>query len=263
MYGRNNNNNKFAYAYSSADFLAHFDVPSNFPSAPLPPPPIVIPSNEFESVTAAVKLDFGYATSSGCSSYGSPSSLASYGTQTSELMMQRSVSSHSLHKHVNAFQQLVSSPTEFLDSDTSPVRKVFSTGDLQQNQGLGSPLSSNNNNESSSSIIEGMSRACRYSPDEKKERIERYRTKRNHRNFNKKIKYECRKTLADSRPRIRGRFARNEETEKAPQINTAHQWNNHDDEQVGGDIEEYHEEELDDDNNWVNFLNAFSANLIP
>lgn len=131
MYGHNNNNNEFSYAYSSADFLAHFDVPSNFPLAPLPPPPLVIPGNDFESVTAAVKLDFGYATSSGCSSYGSPSSLASYGTQTSELMMQRSVSSHSLHKHVNGFQQLVSSPTEFLDSDTSPVRKVFSTGDLQ------------------------------------------------------------------------------------------------------------------------------------
>lgn len=46
-----------------------------------------------------------------------------------------------------------------------------------------SPLSSE-----SSAIIEGMSRACRYSPEEKKERIERYRSKRNQRNFNKKIK---------------------------------------------------------------------------
>lgn len=40
----------------------------------------------------------------------------------------------------------------------------------------------------SNMIIEGMSRACRYSPEEKKERIERYRSKRNQRNFNKKIK---------------------------------------------------------------------------
>lgn len=46
-----------------------------------------------------------------------------------------------------------------------------------------SPLS----NESSA-IIEGMTKACRYSPEERKERIERYRSKRNHRNFNKKIK---------------------------------------------------------------------------
>ncbi|KAF2601513.1 hypothetical protein F2Q70_00028307 [Brassica cretica] len=35
--------------------------------------------------------------------------------------------------------------------------------------------------------------------------------KRNERNFSKKIKYACRKTLADSRPRVRGRFAKNDE----------------------------------------------------
>lgn len=46
-----------------------------------------------------------------------------------------------------------------------------------------SPLSSE-----SSMIIEGMSRVCPYSPEEKKVRIERYRIKRNQRNFNKKIK---------------------------------------------------------------------------
>lgn len=40
----------------------------------------------------------------------------------------------------------------------------------------------------SSMIIEGMNRASKYSPEEKKERIERYRSKRNQRNFNKKIK---------------------------------------------------------------------------
>ena len=37
----------------------------------------------------------------------------------------------------------------------------------------------------------------------------RYRQKRHERNFSKRIKYQCRKTLADSRPRVRGRFARN------------------------------------------------------
>ncbi|KAF2603119.1 hypothetical protein F2Q70_00025188 [Brassica cretica] len=35
--------------------------------------------------------------------------------------------------------------------------------------------------------------------------------KRNERNFSKKIKYACRKTLADSRARVRGRFAKNNE----------------------------------------------------
>ena len=41
--------------------------------------------------------------------------------------------------------------------------------------------------------------------------LSRYRQKRHERNFNKRIKYMCRKTLADSRPRVRGRFARNDD----------------------------------------------------
>lgn len=47
--------------------------------------------------------------------------------------------------------------------------------------------------------------------EERKEKIHRYMKKRNERNFSKKIKYACRKTLADSRPRVRGRFAKNDE----------------------------------------------------
>lgn len=45
--------------------------------------------------------------------------------------------------------------------------------------------------------------------EERRERIDKYRSKRNQRNFDKKITYACRKTLADSRPRVKGRFARN------------------------------------------------------
>ncbi|PON91778.1 LOW QUALITY PROTEIN: CCT domain containing protein [Trema orientale] len=51
----------------------------------------------------------------------------------------------------------------------------------------------------------------RYSEEERKERIVRYLKKRNQRNFNKTIKYAFRKTLADRRVRVRGRFARNNE----------------------------------------------------
>ncbi|KAF5781419.1 putative transcription factor C2C2-CO-like family [Helianthus annuus] len=49
----------------------------------------------------------------------------------------------------------------------------------------------------------------RYSAEERKDKIMRYLKKRNQRNFNKTIKYECRKTLADKRIRVRGRFAKN------------------------------------------------------
>lgn len=37
------------------------------------------------------------------------------------------------------------------------------------------------------------------------------------RNFERKIKYSCRKVLADSRPRVRGRFAKNEDN-AAPKL---------------------------------------------
>ncbi|MFS7953572.1 putative transcription factor C2C2-CO-like family [Helianthus anomalus] len=116
-----------------------------------------------------------------------------------------------------------------------------------------SPLSSESN-----SIIESMNKACRYSPDEKKERIERYRSKKTQRNFTKKIKvklayicYVCRKTLADSRPRIRGRFARNDE------ISTmVHQCASQGGGEEGNDYE--------DDDNWMNnFLDSFPPSLIP
>ncbi|KAJ8554314.1 hypothetical protein K7X08_024992 [Anisodus acutangulus] len=45
----------------------------------------------------------------------------------------------------------------------------------------------------------------------RKEQLSRYRNKKNKRNFGRKIKYACRKALADSQPRIRGRFAKTEE----------------------------------------------------
>lgn len=42
----------------------------------------------------------------------------------------------------------------------------------------------------------------------RKEALERFRNKRANRSFTKKVRYECRKQLADSRPRVKGRFVR-------------------------------------------------------
>ncbi|XP_062173167.1 zinc finger protein CONSTANS-LIKE 9 isoform X2 [Alnus glutinosa] len=250
MYG--NTNTIFSRA---ADFLGRSTSPDPtlpliLPSAPFLPPNLLFPDQlgaaEFESVPA-LNSEVGNSSScSGCSSYGSPTSLASHCTQSLSqrpAFIQRSVSSHSLMK--NGFRQLFSSAPGFVDSDDGPVRRVFSTGDLQRihmvqhSHRSDSPLSNEN-----SIIIESMSKACRYSPEEKKERIERYRSKRNQRNFNKKIKYACRKTLADSRPRIRGRFARNDEIDQKSS-------------QVRG------EEDEEEDDDWINFIATFSANMAP
>ncbi|XP_022964531.1 uncharacterized protein LOC111464531 isoform X1 [Cucurbita moschata] len=62
-----------------------------------------------------------------------------------------------------------------------------------------------------SSLKDSSFKVGKLSVEERKEKIHRYMKKRNERNFSKKIKYACRKTLADSRPRVRGRFAKNDE----------------------------------------------------
>ncbi|KAI3469834.1 hypothetical protein Pfo_026497 [Paulownia fortunei] len=62
-----------------------------------------------------------------------------------------------------------------------------------------------------SSLEDPTFKVGKLSVEERKRKIHRYMKKRNERNFSKKIKYACRKTLADSRPRVRGRFAKNDE----------------------------------------------------
>ncbi|XP_022156746.1 uncharacterized protein LOC111023585 [Momordica charantia] len=164
--------------------------------------------------------EVSYSGSSGpCSSNGSPTSQPG--------LIQRSLSSHGLDLQLSAL---------------GPVRRVHSAGDLQGRAERGW-------SSESSLIIEGMAKACRYSPEEKRERIERYKTKRNQRNFNKKIKYECRKTLADSRRRIRGRFARNEETEHKNFTTSP--------------VESWSYATGEDDGSWISFLDSCSVNLVP
>ncbi|CAL9130519.1 unnamed protein product [Musa acuminata var. zebrina] len=96
------------------------------------------------------------------------------------------------------------------------------------NSGNPTPLPGSN----VSAMDESTFKVGRLSVEERKEKITRYIKKRNQRNFSKKIKvkltvlkvieiqpkliaihlqYACRKTLADSRPRVRGRFAKNDE----------------------------------------------------
>ncbi|KAF8008407.1 hypothetical protein BT93_K2172 [Corymbia citriodora subsp. variegata] len=58
--------------------------------------------------------------------------------------------------------------------------------------------------------------------EERREKLSRYRNKKTKRNFGRKIKYACRKALADSQPRIRGRFAKTEECDAPKTVNTRH-----------------------------------------
>lgn len=69
------------------------------------------------------------------------------------------------------------------------------------------------------------------------------------------LKYACRKSLADSRPRIRGRFARyNDDIVK----NYPMQWSE------GREEEEEQQVENNCGDNWIKyFIDAYSTNLIP
>ncbi|GLT90864.1 hypothetical protein SLE2022_087810 [Rubroshorea leprosula] len=137
-------------------------------------------------------------------------------------LMQRSFSSNSFEGKPGfsfqpCFDSLMESPNFQSSPDSSffsgQMRRVCSTGDLQCTKKPHNTQTSFSSSLATDSSImaESNFKVGRYSAEERKERILKYRAKRNQRNFNKTIKYACRKTLADNRPRIRGRFARNDE----------------------------------------------------
>ncbi|KAI4363673.1 hypothetical protein MLD38_019861 [Melastoma candidum] len=78
------------------------------------------------------------------------------------------------------------------------MRRAYSEGDIK---------TLSNSNERPMMIVGNCT------VEERWEKLSRYRNKKTKRNFGRKIKYACRKALADSQPRIRGRFARTDEIE--------------------------------------------------
>ncbi|KAL6979260.1 hypothetical protein U1Q18_020925 [Sarracenia purpurea var. burkii] len=125
MYGHNNS----LIGYAATDFVGHFPL-LDLPAPPPNLPPIIPTGTEFDPAAAAAlpKSEVSYS-SSGSSSYGSPSSRAS----VSPSLIQRSASSVSLQKNINGFlyQMASTSLAEFMGSESGPIRRVFSTGDLQ------------------------------------------------------------------------------------------------------------------------------------
>ncbi|XP_024958758.1 putative zinc finger protein CONSTANS-LIKE 11 isoform X2 [Cynara cardunculus var. scolymus] len=142
------------------------------------------------------------------------------GSENAMKMMQRSYSSKSFDGRSNGF---LSQPIMDGLIESSNLHSK-SSNSKQTNEGLSSSALATEG----SFMEEASFKVGRYSAEERKERILRYRAKRTHRNFNKKIKYACRKALADNRPRIRGRFARNDEPVEMPKASTFHRYEDED-----------------------------------
>ncbi|CAH2077735.1 unnamed protein product [Thlaspi arvense] len=81
------------------------------------------------------------------------------------------------------------------------MRRAFSESDIQTLRTINSGLVQ--------SQLDRIIISC--TSEDRREKLSRYRNKKSRRNFGRKIKYACRKALADSQPRIRGRFAKTEE----------------------------------------------------
>ncbi|KAK0608812.1 hypothetical protein LWI29_036473 [Acer saccharum] len=121
----------------------------------------------------------------------------------------------------------------------SEMQRVLNSGDLQKalsgdqsQQLVGGPSVSTPIASEMSSLEDSTFKVGKLSVEQRKEKIHRYMKKRNERNFSKKIKYACRKTLADSRPRVRGRFAKNDDFGENPRTTCSNHEEDYDDEVI-------------------------------
>ncbi|RLN19941.1 uncharacterized protein C2845_PM02G12210 [Panicum miliaceum] len=124
-------------------------------------------------------------------------------------------------EEIGEYQQMMESASAALAATHSPdadsaaaAQMAFggNAGEMQMGGGM-SPgrLPAGAAATEASSLEDASFKTAKISVEERREKIHRYIKKRNERNFSKKIKYACRKTLADSRPRVRGRFAKNDD----------------------------------------------------
>ncbi|CAH9140880.1 unnamed protein product [Cuscuta epithymum] len=122
-------------------------------------------------------------------------------------LLQKSASSESLNTLVDWVQETTPLTGKIFDfprmefSAVYGMRRSLSEGDIKT-------LGNGNVN-----LIHSPLGLCSSISEARKEKLSRYRIKKAKRNFGRKIKYACRKALADNQPRIRGRFAKTEEAD--------------------------------------------------
>ncbi|EEF34032.1 serine-rich adhesin for platelets isoform X2 [Ricinus communis] len=198
----------------TADGLTQYPSDSIAPLLVGPPLPSVFEEDCLSSVPSYVTLN---PSSPSCSFLGPAIStyMSTAGTMTSALSADNS---GIFTSGILVGSELQPQELEY-QGDSGPIYcpdSIFKPGDLQalsnetqqfvSGTGSSTPLTSE-----ISSLEDSAFKVGKLSVEQRKEKIHRYMKKRNERNFSKKIKYACRKTLADSRPRVRGRFAKNDD----------------------------------------------------
>ncbi|XP_042468604.1 uncharacterized protein LOC122051500 [Zingiber officinale] len=98
------------------------------------------------------------------------------------------------------------------------LRRASSEGDVQN---LGNKSTNSRNATTVCSSFEQPFSISENKTELRLQKLSRYREKKSKRNFGRKIKYACRKALADSQPRIRGRFAKTEDNISTQIVNYA------------------------------------------
>ncbi|CAN6304933.1 unnamed protein product [Urochloa humidicola] len=121
-------------------------------------------------------------------------------------------------EEIGEYQRMMESASAALAATHSPdvdpaaaAAQMGFAGEMQMGGGGGMSPGRMPAAAEASSLEDTSFKSAKISVEERREKIHRYIKKRNERNFSKKIKYACRKTLADSRPRVRGRFAKNDD----------------------------------------------------
>lgn len=109
--------------------------------------------------------------------------------------------------------------------DAYGIRRAYSEGDIHTLKNCGSSLEDKVTIHSSFEQLELRDLKIEEKIiEERKEKINRYMRKKTRRNFGRKIKYACRKALADSQPRVRGRFAKSEACEAAAKLHVIREY---------------------------------------
>nr|QNN88929.1 CONSTANS-like protein [Oncidium hybrid cultivar] len=102
--------------------------------------------------------------------------------------------------------------------DAYGIRRAYSEGDIRTLRNCGSSLGDKVTVHSCFEQLQIRELKIEEMIEERKEKINRYMRKKTRRNFGRKIKYACRKALADSQPRVRGRFAKSDACEAAAKV---------------------------------------------